>query len=85
MTDARVVTTFVENNELCMAVAVSGDSLDGDTPVTVEYIGRVPLAELDGLTNAQKRAALVAACKAVRDGQKAAAPAVPAISGMVTI
>lgn len=82
MPSASVVGTFVEQGNVCLAVRVENDS-DGQA---VEYIGRVPLTpEFEGLTNAQKKAALVAAAKAVRDAQKAGPPAVPSITGSVTV
>ena len=80
MATAQVVSTFVEANCACMAVRVDEGGKN------VEYIGRVDLTpEFDNLSNAQKKAALVAACKAVRDAQQAAPPAAPAVSGSVTI
>lgn len=51
----------------------------------VEYIGRVPLSQLADLTNAQKKAALVAAVKAVRDAQATQGAVLPGMSGDVTV
>lgn len=74
---------WVENGLVCLAVAVD----EGGR--RFEYIGRVPV---DGawadMTNAQKKAALVAACKAARDatvGPATSPDAGVALSGTVSL
>ena len=82
MPTATVVATFIEHGDACLAVRVEND--DGGR--AVEYVGRVPLTpEFAALSNAEKKAALVAAVKAVRDAQKTPTPAAPSFSGTVTI
>jgi len=60
-----IVKTWGDTSAAYMALRVNEGGLD------VEYLGAVPLASLAGLTPAQKRAVLVAACKAQRDAQQA--------------
>lgn len=77
-----VVAVWAEGQTACMAVRV----VEGGGAGPVEYVGRVPLADLAGLTPAQKRGALVAAVKAVRDGLRPPAGAgLPAVAGTVDI
>jgi len=80
--EGTIVGTFIEHQHMCLAVRVEGDGADG---VAVEYIGRVPIAALAGLTNAERKALLVAAVKAVRDAQVTPDQSAPAVSGTVTL
>lgn len=91
MTTATVVATYTENGATCLEVAVDEGQKDKNnkTSVTV-YTGRVPTADLEGLTEKEQKALLVAAVKAVRDehlSPSAPAPAVsaPKITGSITV
>lgn len=61
MANATIVRAWQANNTANIAVVVT--EVNGDR---VEYLASVPIASLGG-TNAQKKAQLVAAVKAVRD------------------
>ncbi len=65
MATGTIVKTWGDIGTAYMALRVNEGGLD------LEYLGAVPLASLVGLTPAQKRAVLVAACKAQRDAQQA--------------
>ncbi len=65
MPTGTIVKTWQDMTNAYMALRVNEGSVD------VEYLGAMPLASLAGLTLTQKRAALVAACKAQRDTQQA--------------
>lgn len=66
MPSATVVKAWTENGQAHLAVRVA--EANGDN---IEYIGSVDLTpEFQALTQAQKRATLVAAVKAVRDAQQ---------------
>jgi hypothetical protein len=65
MPTGTIVKTWQDTTNGYMALRVNEGGTD------VEYLGVVPLASLAGLTSAQKRATLVAACKAQRDAQQA--------------
>ena len=82
MPSATIVSTWREGSDACMAVRVSEGAGKGN----IEYIGRVPFDEtFQGLTTAQKKQALVDACKATRDAQTTTAPALPSMTGTVTV
>lgn len=57
-----VVADFIENGERCLAVAIP--TTVQDKPVMLEVIGRVQLSELEGLSTAAIKRALVKAAKA---------------------
>lgn len=94
MANATIVTTWQDASYAYMAVRVENDTTYTESdPITgiqtqksaaVEYIGKVPLKELEGLTNSGKKTKLAAACKAVRDAQKAGATSL-SITGTVTL
>jgi hypothetical protein len=67
MPQAQIVRAWTENGYANLAIRVPSD----DSNIDTEYIGRVPLADLQGLTAAQQKAALIAAVKAERDRSKA--------------
>ena len=77
--NGTVIGTFVENGQVCLAVAVV------EAGGCVEYIGRVPLEALAGLSNTQKKTKLVEAAKAVRDAQTLTEAAAPTITGSVIL
>lgn len=79
MASATVVRAWkdAKSANLAVRVAEAGGA-------NVEYIGTVPVEDLQGLTTAQQKAALVAAAKAVRDAQLNVAQDL-AISGTVTV
>lgn len=79
MPNATVVKAWQDETSAHLAVRVREGARD------VEYIGTVPLAELEGKSNAEAKDALVEAVKAVRDGQQRAAPPALNITGNVTI
>jgi hypothetical protein len=92
MATGNIVRVWQDQVNAYAAVAVAEGGAQGN----VEYIGAVSLtAELKAvgfpgqtwadLTNAQKKAALVAAVKAVRDAQQATQSALSGITGSVTI
>jgi hypothetical protein len=89
MPQAQIVKAWTEGSDACMAVRVQETQVvDGASQsVAVEYVGR--LAMDDGwaaLTLAQKKAALVQACKSVRDaGQAPARVDLAGVSGQVAI
>lgn len=80
MPNGTAIATFIEGGCACLAVSVA--EAGGRN---VEYIGRVPLADLEGKSNAEKKAALVAAAKALRDAQTTPPPAAQSITGSVTL
>jgi predicted transcriptional regulator len=67
MAQASIVRAWQDALYAYLAVRVATD-IDGKDG---EYIGRVPLADLQGLSAAQQKAALVAAVKAERERTKA--------------
>lgn len=83
MATAQIVASFARDGYACLAVRVD----EGPPLGSAEYIGRVPLDDAwQAMTAAQKKAALVAACKAERD--RLLAPPPPAdlgLTGQVTI
>lgn len=80
MANGTIVNVWRENGSVCLAVTVA------EAQGNVEYIGRVPDdAAFAALSTAQKRTALVAACKAVRDAQTTVGAGVPSITGAVTL
>ncbi len=64
MPTGTIVKSWQDTTTAYLALRVNEGLTD------VEYLGAVPLASLVGLTPAQKRAALEAACKAQRDAQQ---------------
>ncbi|TAK33755.1 MAG: hypothetical protein EPO21_11785 [Chloroflexota bacterium] len=68
MATGKVIRAWQENGWAYLAVRVQEDS------GPVEYIGSVPVGDLDGLTAAEQRAALIGAVKGVR--ARSVAPAV---------
>ena len=81
---ATIVNSFVENGSVCLEVTVT--ETENGAPRSISYIGRVPAdAAFAALSNAEKKAALVAACKAARDAQFPAAVAAPSLAGTVTL
>jgi hypothetical protein len=82
MPDAQILRVWSEHGRAHMAVRVPGDR-DG---IDTEYIGSVRQADLQGLTQAEQTAALVAAVKAERERSKGtAAQDIDSITGTVTI
>lgn len=80
MPQATVVDSFTENGFACLAAMVVENGRN------TEYVGRVPLdAAWQALSAAQKKAALVAAVKAVRDASLAPARTDLGISGAVSV
>ena len=76
MPNAQVVASFTENGFACLAVRVGA----------TEFIGRVSMdAAWQAMSAAEKKQALVAAVKQVRDATLAAAPADLGVSGQVAI
>lgn len=68
MPNAQVVASWTEAGQACMAVRVNEGAPFG----VREYIGRLAADDAwQALASAQKRAALVAACKATRDASTA--------------
>lgn len=81
MATGTVVASFVEQGCACLAVRVT--EANGDN---VEYVARVLIDDAwNAMTTAQKKAALVAAAKAVRDAQVVASPQGLGITGTVTL
>lgn len=69
MPQATIVSSWVEHGFACLAVAVN------ENGQRVEYVGRVPMDDAwQAMTLAQKKAALVAACRAARDASLAPQP-----------
>lgn len=64
MASATIVKAWQDGINAYLAVSV----VEGGNQGTKEYIGSVPLTDLVG-TNAQKKALLIAAVKAIRDAQ----------------
>lgn len=84
--NATVVATWIERGHACMAVRVAADTTVNGQPAAVEYNGRVPMDDAwTAMTGAEKKTALVAACKAVRDAQVTAPPTAPNITGVVIV
>lgn len=92
MANATVIRAWTDPNNAYVAVTVA----EGGAQGTVEYIGGVSLTtDLAGvgfagqtwaqLSAANKKAALVAAVKAVRDAQQATPQALAGITGTVTV
>ena len=81
MATATIVKLFAQNGKLCMVVSVN----EGGAIGVRQYVGKVPLSELDGKTNAEKKAMMVAACKATRDALIGDYVTVPSISGTVDV
>ena len=79
MPQAVVVSSWEKGDRAFMAVRVT--EADGD----VEYVGSKRLADLDGLSTAQKKAAMVAEVKAVRDACRPPAVSDLKITGTVTV
>lgn len=81
MPQAQIVASWVANGFACMAVRV-GEGPPGGT----EYVGRVPMDDAwRALSGAQKKAALVEACKQVRDASLTSPIEDLGISGAVAI
>ena len=89
MATATVAATWTERGYACMSVRVPNDTSltgTGAQTLTVEYVGRVLMDDAwNAMTNAEKKTALTAACKAVRDAQVTPAAAAPSITGTVTV
>lgn len=83
MATATITRAWQDSANANIAVVVA----EGGSKGNVEYSASVPLIDLAALTNPQKKAALVAAIKAVRDATLVPAPVdLSAIaSGSVTI
>lgn len=82
MPNAQVVASFTESGFACLAVRVN----EGAPLGQVEYIGRVQMDESwQAMTPAQKKAALVAACKQTRDQSIRPAPTDLGLSGQVSV
>lgn len=80
MPQAQIVSAFIEEGFACLAVAVNENGR------RVEYVGSVPVSELNGLSDAEKRAKLVAAVKAVRDAEvREASTPISGMTGTVTL
>lgn len=80
MATATIVKVFPENGKLIMVVSVN----EGAAGVR-QYVGKVPIDDLVGKTNAEKKDALTAAVKLNRDAQLSSLVAPPVITGTVTI
>jgi hypothetical protein len=78
MPTGQIVRTWQDAGHAYMAVRV--DEPGG----AVEYLGAVAVEQLQGLSGAQKRGALVAACKAERDRHLATVQDL-GLSGSVTL
>lgn len=79
--NAQIVKAWQDGTAVYLA-AVVAEAGRGN----VEYIGSVPLADFQALPDAaSKKAALVAAVKAVRDAQTAGQTVIATISGTVTV
>lgn len=81
MAAGSIVKVWRDATHARAAVAVD----EGGSAGRVEYTGAVPLEVFEPLTSAEKKAALVAAVKAVRDAQLSGAAEIPGIAGSVTI
>jgi hypothetical protein len=92
MATATVIRAWQDASSAYLAVSVS----EGGNQGNKEYIGSVSLTDdlaLVGfpgktwtqLSAAEKKTALIAACKAVRDAQQATQSAIGGISGTVTL
>lgn len=79
MAAGTIVTTFVEGDCVCIAVRVE------EPTGAREYIGRVHASELEGLSDAEQKAALVAAAKAERAARAGIYKPGPKISGTVEL
>jgi hypothetical protein len=79
MPSATVVRAWQDATTAYLAVRV----VEGGR--NVEYVGAVPLADLEGLSAAEQKAALVVAAKVARDVQQASRADIAGISGTVTI
>jgi len=77
MATATIVTAYQDGTNAYIIARVN----EGGSRGTVEYNAQVPLASLTG-TNAEKKAQLVAALKAVRDA--ALAPAITDLSAVAS-
>ncbi len=86
MATATIVKAWKDATHGQMAVSVAETQvIDGkNQQVNVEYIGSVPISELEGKTATQQKSLLVAAAKAERDRAVATATTL-AMSGSVTI
>lgn len=81
MPTATIINVWQDATSAYMAALVD----EGGSLGRVEYVGSVPLADLAGLTNAQKKEALRLAVKAVRDAQLTGQAPVAGITGTVTV
>ena len=81
MATGTIIRAWQDQTTAHLAVLVD----EGGSQGKVEYVGSVPLADLAGLANAQIKAALVAAVKAVRDQQQAPQTVIAGVSGGVTL
>ena len=84
MATATIVSAWQseDGGRVCLAASVA----EGGAKGTVEYVGCVDNdAAFQAMTNAQKKAALIAAVKAVRDGQAAARQSLAGITGTGTV
>lgn len=83
MASATIVKAYQDGTYAYIIAVVA----EGGSKGNVEYNASVPLTDLAGLTNPQKKAALIAAVKAARDAQVNPAPTdLSAIaSGVITI
>lgn len=80
MATATVVRSWTDETGAHLAVKVT------EASGVVEYIGTAPNdAAFQALSNAQKKQALIDACKSVRDSQQKPAPVDLAFSGNVTV
>ena len=96
MANATIVSAWQDAEYAYLAVSVVEPNAGGiGVPGNVEYIGKVDkfgddgtgaiVDKWSGLSAAQKKASLVAAAKAVRDGQATAGQALAGLSGTVVV
>lgn len=79
MASANIVSSWSKDGFAFMAISVA------ESGKNVEYIGSLPIdAAFTAMTAPQKKVALVAACKTVRDAMPSAAVDL-AITGTVTV
>ena len=81
MATADIVKVYEEQGMACMEVQI----VAGEPDAGRVYTGRLPVAELSGLTNSQKKAALQSAVKALRDAQPTPPTVMGSITGKVTL
>ncbi len=79
MATATIVKAWKDSDRAYLAIRVA------ETGGNVEYIGSIPLVDLDGLTIDEQQTLLVEAAKAVRDAQISASATLDVPGGTVTI